>query len=130
MPLLAVLPAPEDPEQPFAALCEVLPGVAATKLRVLLTMLKEQRVVTERRGFGFRRRASANPGRATGIIEAYERRAEADRTKLDTMIVYAQTALCRWKLLLESLGEAVDWAECGHCDNCRGTAARAVGAAV
>jgi len=128
--LLTVLPGPEDPPVPLAALCEVLPGVAASKVRVLLTMLKEQRIATERRGVGFRRRAGADTARAAGIIEAYEARAQADRAKLEAMIVYAQTALCRWKLLLESLGEAMDRPECGHCDNCRGTAARAVGAAV
>ena len=34
------------------------------------------------------------------------------------MIVYAQTALCRWKPLLEALGETVEWEQCGRCDNC------------
>ena len=46
------------------------------------------------------------------------------------MIIYAQTALCRWKPLLESLGETVEWEQCGRCDNCRGTAQRASAAAV
>jgi ATP-dependent DNA helicase RecQ len=63
-------------------------------------------------------------------MRAYASRADADRLKLDAMVVYAQTALCRWKPLLESLGEQIEWSQCGHCDNCRGTAERAIGRAV
>jgi ATP-dependent DNA helicase RecQ len=128
--LLAVLPGAGDPHQPLAALRESLPGVAASKLRVLLTMLKERRIVTERRGAGFRRRVDLAPDQAAALMGAYTARADSDRAKLDAMIVYAQTAMCRWKPLLESLGEAVDWTACQHRDNCRGTAERASGVAV
>ena len=128
--LLAVLPGPGEAHASLASLRESLPGLAASKLRVLLTMLKEQRIITERRAAGFRGRTALPPERAAALARAYERRAEADRAKLDAMIVYAQTALCRWKPLLESLGETVDWAGCRHCDNCRGTAERASGRAV
>ena len=65
-------------------------------------MLKERRIVSERRGAGFRRRVALPPERAAALIRAYEVRAESDRAKLDAMVVYAQTALCRWKPLLES----------------------------
>ena len=41
------------------------------------------------------------------------------------IVVYAQTALCRTRLLLEALGEAAEWAACGTCDNCRGVSIRA-----
>jgi ATP-dependent DNA helicase RecQ len=34
------------------------------------------------------------------------------------MIIYAQTALCRWRVLLEYFGDAVDWDRCGACDTC------------
>jgi len=125
--LLAVLPGPGDPPATLASLHESVPGVAASKVRVLLTMLKEQRIVGERRGAGFRRRVALGPDRVMALIRAYERRAESDRAKLDAMITYAQTALCRWKPLLASLGETVDWEQCGRCDNCRGTAERAIG---
>ena len=40
------------------------------------------------------------------------------------MVVYAQTALCRTHVLLEALGETVEWSQCGTCDNCRGLAIR------
>jgi hypothetical protein len=75
------------------------------KLRVLLTMLKEQRLVTERR-----RRLQARGARrrtCRGARPPTEPR-PVRRAKLDAMIVYAQTALCRWKPCWK-LGEAVDW---------------------
>jgi ATP-dependent DNA helicase RecQ len=34
------------------------------------------------------------------------------------MIIYAQTALCRWKNLMEYFGEDLPAQRCGHCDNC------------
>ena len=45
-------------------------------------------------------------------------RGQADRGRLERMLQYAQSALCRWKILLEYFGEQVDWERCGHCDNC------------
>ena len=107
--LLAVLPGRGDPPATLASLRESLPGVAASKLRVLLTMLKERRVVTERRGAGFRRRTRSAPERIAALVRAYEHAPRSDRAKLDAMMIYAQTALCRWKPLLESLGETVEW---------------------
>jgi ATP-dependent DNA helicase RecQ len=49
-----------------------------------------------------------------------------EREKLNTMIAYAQSALCRWTLILRQFGEAIDGDACGDCDNCRRNAARAV----
>ena len=34
------------------------------------------------------------------------------------MVLYAQTALCRWKVLLDYFGERVDWDNCTACDTC------------
>jgi ATP-dependent DNA helicase RecQ len=34
------------------------------------------------------------------------------------MMRYGQSAMCRWKFLLEYFGEPLEWQRCGHCDNC------------
>jgi RecQ family ATP-dependent DNA helicase len=48
-----------------------------------------------------------------------EKRRPAEREKLERMVAYAQSATCRWRLLLEYFNEAVDDLEkCGVCDNC------------
>ncbi|MFP5285736.1 MAG: RecQ family zinc-binding domain-containing protein, partial [Thermoanaerobaculia bacterium] len=52
------------------------------------------------------------------VARLYEQRAEGDRDRLRRMLLYAQTALCRWKAILDYFGEEVDWDRCGRCDNC------------
>ena len=49
---------------------------------------------------------------------------QRDRDKLDAMIAYAQSALCRWHLSLRYFGESLDADACGTCDNCRRQAQR------
>ncbi|HUQ89115.1 MAG TPA: RecQ family zinc-binding domain-containing protein, partial [Vicinamibacterales bacterium] len=49
----------------------------------------------------------------------YETRQKHDRAKLDSMIAYAQSALCRWHLIMRQFGESIDANACGDCDNCR-----------
>jgi superfamily II DNA helicase RecQ len=38
------------------------------------------------------------------------------------MVVYGQTALCRWAMILKYFGEDDVTEQCGHCDNCTGSA--------
>jgi ATP-dependent DNA helicase RecQ len=63
----------------------------------------------------------------TGLAElarTYDARKDRDREKLDNMIAYAQSALCRWQLILRQFGEALDGDTCGDCDNCRRAASQ------
>jgi ATP-dependent DNA helicase RecQ len=50
-----------------------------------------------------------------------EARRERDEEKLEKMLLYAQSAGCRWRFLLEYFGDEEDRSEfkCGTCDNCR-----------
>jgi ATP-dependent DNA helicase RecQ len=94
-------------------------GVAKSKVRVLLSLLTQWGVVREHRPSGFSLvRRDVTEAELQRLSEFYERRSEHDREKLDQMIVYAQTALCRWKKLVDYFDEAVDWERCGNCDNC------------
>jgi ATP-dependent DNA helicase RecQ len=58
------------------------------------------------------------------LVAAYEERWQRDQTKREQMVVCAQTALCRTHVLLEALGETMEWSQCGTCDNCRRRAVR------
>jgi len=49
---------------------------------------------------------------------AYGARLEEDRAKLERMIQYAQSAACRWKILLDYFDEGAGFEQCGTCDNC------------
>jgi ATP-dependent DNA helicase RecQ len=35
------------------------------------------------------------------------------------MVFYAQTGLCRWRVILGYFGERLEGERCGRCDNCR-----------
>jgi ATP-dependent DNA helicase RecQ len=94
-------------------------GVAQTKVKVVLAMMKDLEMVAEpssgqysllRSGLG-RRELDA-------MAEDYEKRAAGDRERLRRMVLYAQTALCRWKTILDYFGEELPGERCRHCDNC------------
>jgi ATP-dependent DNA helicase RecQ len=106
-----------------------VPTLGRGKLRVMLTVLKQEGFLRERRGARFEVlprlfRESMEP-----LAQHYEQRRQKDRAKLEQIVIYGQTALCRTRLLLEALGERVDWSQCGTCDNCRAVSIRSEGVA-
>jgi ATP-dependent DNA helicase RecQ len=102
----------------------VAPSVAVSKLRVMLTALKQDGLLRERRGARYEPRPELLRASVEPLVAAYEQRSQRDQTRLEQMVVYAQTALCRTHVLLEALGETVEWSQCGRCDNCRRLAIR------
>ena len=54
------------------------------------------------------------------LVASFQEKQERDREALAQMVSYAQSAYCRWKLLLDYFGdEAAGVEHCGCCDNCR-----------
>jgi ATP-dependent DNA helicase RecQ len=100
-------------------------GVSQTKARVILSSLKEAGIVAERRGVRFVLRRSATTDEVADAARVYLERGEQDREKLERMVIYGQTALCRWAMVLKYFGETDVMDQCGHCDNCAGTAKKA-----
>jgi ATP-dependent DNA helicase RecQ len=94
-------------------------SVAKTKVRSVLSMMKELGLVRELRGSKYRltdRNVTAAAMEDVG--RQYSARIEGDREKLQRMALYAQSARCRWKELLEYFGEGEEFDTCGSCDNC------------
>jgi ATP-dependent DNA helicase RecQ len=110
-------------------IAELAPRLPASKLRVILAALKQGGLIIERKGSRYEVRPQLFADTLDTVVAAYDERRQRDQSKLEQMVIYAQTALCRTRLLLDALGESVDWANCGTCDNCRGLAVRAEGAA-
>ena len=93
--------------------------VARTRARSVLTIMKEVGIVREMRGSKFRLLVpDADHVRLEAVARQYQERREGDRAKLERMTMYAQSALCRWKLLLEYFEEGAEFDRCGTCDNC------------
>lgn len=104
-------------------------GVSAGKVRVMLTALKQAGLVRELRGSQYELKAKLFDESLDPLITGYEERRTRDRDKLEQMVIYAQTAMCRTQLMLRALGEEPGFDNCAACDNCLGAAVRPVAAA-
>ncbi len=103
----------------YQTLQEEAPRVAGNKLKVALKLLKDAGVAKQDRSLRYQLLVNdADPRVLVKLADEYGRKSEADRVKLERMIFYAQTAFCRWKVLLEYFEEAEDFDRCGTCDNC------------
>jgi len=93
----------------------------AKKTRVVLSFLKEVGFVREEGGANFRPLAMQPPGinELEHATRRYEQKRAQDRARLQSMLRYAQSHLCRNRLLLTYFGYEEDAATpCGTGDNC------------
>ncbi len=104
--------------------------VGRRKTRVILSMLKRGGKLRQTRGNRFRLiGADMSHEDLSQLAADYEQRANYDRSKLETMMLYGQIGSCRWKFLMEYFGEDPGWQRCGHCDNCLVPAETRIGVA-
>ncbi|HEY0323420.1 MAG TPA: ATP-dependent DNA helicase RecQ [Pyrinomonadaceae bacterium] len=93
--------------------------VAKTKVRVILSMLKELGLSRELRGSRFSlRRRDVKREELEELARRSEEKSAKDREKLERMMLYGQSAACRWQLLHDYFGEQMERERCGACDNC------------
>jgi ATP-dependent DNA helicase RecQ len=104
----------------LAEVQDTVRSVPKSKVRVVLSAL-EQLGQVARTDDGRYVRVGEAPldADAQAVADAYEARRTSDRERLERMVLYAQTARCRWKVLLEYFGEPAPWDACTHCDACR-----------
>jgi ATP-dependent DNA helicase RecQ len=101
----------------FASLRDALPAIAKAKIKVALKLLVDAGAVSRRVGSVTMKRSLASD-RIAALAGEYAEKAERDREKLERMVFYAQTGLCRWRVMLEYFGERLEGERCGTCDNC------------
>ena len=93
--------------------------VVLAKARVVLATMQDLEMVDEPEPGSFRLRGSGlSAAELDEMSHKYEQRAEVDRDRLRRMVLYAQSALCRWKMISEYFGADLAEARCGHCDSC------------
>jgi ATP-dependent DNA helicase RecQ len=94
-------------------------SVAKTKVRSVLSMMKERGLIRELRGSKYRLAGEAvSASTIEDVARQYAARMDGDRVKLQRIALYAQSARCRWKELLDYFGEGGSFEACGTCDNC------------
>ena len=93
--------------------------VSDGKVRVVLSLLKELKIVKELRGSTFRLlRVDVNERELEELSRMSEEKVNKDKEKLERMMQYGQSAKCRWRLLHDYFGEEIKDERCGVCDNC------------
>ena len=93
--------------------------VSAAKVRVILSLLKEFKIVKEQRGLQFRLlRGGVERRELEDLARLSEEKVNKDKEKLERMMQYGQSAMCRWRLLHDYFGEEMEDERCGNCDNC------------
>lgn len=95
-----------------------------SKLQVALSLLRRERIVAaDAEGRLRLLRRELTPERLAALDRGWRDKRAEDRALLEQMVFYAQTGACRWKVVLEALGEKPPFDGCGHCDNCQRIAA-------
>lgn len=94
--------------------------LSENKLRVGLNLLKDEKAVRERRGAKFELlKRKFDDGEIKRLAEAYVERGMSDREKLERMMLYAQSAFCRWQTLSKYFdADSEEIEKCDACDNC------------
>ncbi|SAL03703.1 ATP-dependent DNA helicase RecQ [Caballeronia fortuita] len=130
-------------EKPIARLREAMPDIGANKLRVAATLLNDIGMTRRTRRGGMKLIDAGDDKSAIRLDDAsreYAARAERDRAVLERIIGYAQSAQCRWRMLLDYFAhniderrasaefavdarystpdDELDGKTCGVCDNC------------
>ena len=94
-------------------------AVSDGKVRVVLALLKELKIVKELRGSQFRLlRVDVKQNELEELSRLSEEKVNKDKEKLERMMQYGQSAMCRWRLLHDYFGEEMEDERCGVCDNC------------
>ncbi len=111
----------------FAALASSLPEFSDGHLKVCLKLLKDGKLLRQDRKLGYSLKApSASSPAYAQLAQIYVDKQERDKQALEQMVAYAQSGLCRWKLLLDYFGDAGDFERCCTCDNCQSPPALAM----
>ena len=93
--------------------------VSDGKVRVVLALLKELKLVKELRGSQFRlQRVDVTQADLETLSRMSEEKVDKDKEKLERMMQYGQSAMCRWRLLHDYFAEEMEDERCGKCDNC------------
>jgi ATP-dependent DNA helicase RecQ len=105
---------------PVAELLKRLPGFTRHRLMHALTLLRDAGMVHANRTRAWSLLRGAQALDLAPLVADYDARAEHEHEALERMVFYAQTGLCRWRVLLEYFDQEppFEGEHCGHCDNC------------
>jgi ATP-dependent DNA helicase RecQ len=93
-------------------------GLGHRRVQVIVALLESAGVITRTRAAVSKQRDFADAAAFDSFIGAYEERRRADRSRLEAMMHYAETTVCRVRYLKQYFHVRAN-RDCGYCDNCR-----------
>jgi ATP-dependent DNA helicase RecQ len=100
----------------LAELAEIA-GLGARRAQVIVAQLIAAGIVERRHGRLSLVRDFKDPAEFEQFLGAYEARHRGDRERLESIMRYAETTMCRLRYLRQYFGEETS-EDCDHCDNC------------
>lgn len=100
------------------ALAERVRPLAKAKLQVALAALRELGVLKRTRSSGYRVARDLSRAAVEKLADEYLNKADVDRRKLEEMVKYSQSMVCRWRQIIEYFEETPEFEQCGNCDVC------------
>jgi ATP-dependent DNA helicase RecQ len=93
-------------------------GLSETRVKVIVALLEASGIVE--RGRQITKVRDFHSSEAfERFLREYEERHQGDRDRLEAMMDYGQTTMCRVRVLNRYFGQ-LRHRDCGRCDNCRG----------
>lgn len=93
-------------------------GLADRRVKVVAAQLDGAGIIKRKRQRVHKLRDFKDRAELEAFLNDYERRYASHGERLQGMLRYVKTAMCRLRYLRNYFGETVD-RNCGHCDNCR-----------
>ena len=92
-------------------------GLHKNRIKVIVALLEATGIIE--RGRRLRKlREFSSDDEFDSFLKEYEQRHAGDRDRLDRMMRYGQTTMCRVRYLARYFGNETP-TDCKHCDNCR-----------
>ncbi|MBI3804415.1 MAG: RecQ family zinc-binding domain-containing protein [Nitrospirae bacterium] len=98
-------------------------GLAERRVKVVAAQLDEAGIVKRKRQRIHQLREFKDRAELETFLIDYERQHRSDQERLQGVLRYIQTTMCRLRYLRNFFGETVEQ-NCGRCDNCRRAADR------
>lgn len=109
---------PDEP--PTFIKLEAISPIRKARLKTILNLLKNQRVVRELEGRLILQRPDLTPSELHRLTQDQRERDERDRLRQRQILEYAEARACRWDRIVNYFGQTDrDWSTCGHCDTCQ-----------
>jgi ATP-dependent DNA helicase RecQ len=106
---------------PLSKLAE-LSGISERHCKVIAAQLERAGLGERKRGQVRVTRRPATAEELAEVLDAYENKRASDRERLDTMMRFAQSSMCRRRYLHDYFEEPLE-RDCMQCDNCLAHAA-------